>query len=106
MEGFHGEFLPVLQQYFLEADTDGDGKLGPEELAVLAQMLDDDPENPEARQEGEQELEDGSARISMLAAESSLKQAKFEGDGDLEGAPAPPQKGDGEFGASATSAGR
>merc|ERR1712066_1199306 len=52
MEGL----LPVLQQYFLEADKDGDSKLGPEELAVLAQKMDDE----EARQEGEQELEDGS----------------------------------------------
>merc|ERR1711920_1168586 len=50
------ELLPTLQQYFLEADEDGDSKLGPEELAVLAQKMDDE----EARQEGEQELEDGS----------------------------------------------
>merc|ERR1711920_371760 len=49
------ELLPTLQQYFLEADTDGDSKLGPEELAVLAQKLDDE----EARQEGDKELEDG-----------------------------------------------
>merc|ERR1711920_1062228 len=61
MEGFLGLFLPVLQQYFLEADKDGDSKLDPEELAVLAQRL-DEPENHEAWQEGEKELEDGSVQ--------------------------------------------
>merc|ERR1711920_527809 len=56
------EFLPMLMQYFREADKDGDSKLNSEELAVLAQQLNDDPENSEARQEGEKELEDGSVQ--------------------------------------------